>query len=231
MGMYANGRAGGGAPERRRASRRSAGCPSPTPTPPTASTPSTSPGPTPTSTSSSTPPTRWSRRRRRAVDRFYRHDSHTQALMPLDVDAIVAVAPADADVRRRRPTSNGCGRSASGHSTASCSTGAPGTGARSRWARTGAAAQRPGPGVRRRQRLRGAARGHGRRDQRGRAVTAARNAVLNAWTEAPDLCNTSRLRRGALRERRGALMRYKLSIPTLSPRRHPPRYFRSAPWQ
>ena len=28
-----------------------------------------------------------------------------------------------------------------------------------------------------------------------------RNAVLNAWTEAPQVCNTSRLRRGALRER------------------------------
>ena len=26
-------------------------------------------------------------------DRFYRHDSHTQALMPLNVDAVVAVAP------------------------------------------------------------------------------------------------------------------------------------------
>jgi len=49
-----------------------------------------------------------------------------------------------------------------------------------------------------------------------------RNAP-NAWTEARDLCNTSRLRRGALRERRGALMRYKLSIPDASPRRYPPR--------
>ena len=28
-------------------------------------------------------------------DRFYRHDSHTQALMPLNVDAVVAVAPAE----------------------------------------------------------------------------------------------------------------------------------------
>ena len=28
---------------------------------------------------------------------MYRHDSHTQALMPLNVDAIVAVAPADTD--------------------------------------------------------------------------------------------------------------------------------------
>ena len=27
-------------------------------------------------------------------DRFYRHDSHTQALMPLNVDAVMAVAPA-----------------------------------------------------------------------------------------------------------------------------------------
>ena len=27
-------------------------------------------------------------------DRFYRHDTHTQALMPLNVDAVVAVAPA-----------------------------------------------------------------------------------------------------------------------------------------
>ncbi len=30
-------------------------------------------------------------------DRFYRHDSHTQALMPLNVDAVVAVAPADTE--------------------------------------------------------------------------------------------------------------------------------------
>jgi ureidoglycolate hydrolase len=30
-------------------------------------------------------------------DRFYRHDSHTQALMPLNVDSVVAVAPADTE--------------------------------------------------------------------------------------------------------------------------------------
>ena len=30
-------------------------------------------------------------------DRMFRHDSHTQALMPLNVDAIVAVAPAGID--------------------------------------------------------------------------------------------------------------------------------------
>jgi ureidoglycolate hydrolase len=28
-------------------------------------------------------------------DRFYRHDSHTQVLLPLDVDSVVAVAPAE----------------------------------------------------------------------------------------------------------------------------------------
>jgi ureidoglycolate hydrolase len=30
-------------------------------------------------------------------DRFYRHDTHTQVLLPLDVDSIVAVAPASVD--------------------------------------------------------------------------------------------------------------------------------------
>ena len=30
-------------------------------------------------------------------DRFYRHDSHTQALMPLNVDAVVAVAPSETE--------------------------------------------------------------------------------------------------------------------------------------
>jgi ureidoglycolate hydrolase len=30
-------------------------------------------------------------------DRFFRHESHTQALMPLNVDAVVAVAPAETD--------------------------------------------------------------------------------------------------------------------------------------
>jgi len=30
------------------------------------------------------------------VGRLYRHDSHTQALMPLDVESVVVVAPADA---------------------------------------------------------------------------------------------------------------------------------------
>jgi ureidoglycolate hydrolase len=28
-------------------------------------------------------------------DRFYRHDTHTQVLLPLDVDSVVAVAPRD----------------------------------------------------------------------------------------------------------------------------------------
>ena len=37
-------------------------------------------------------------------DRFYRHDSHTQALMPLNVDAVVAVAPAETEFSGR-PTS------------------------------------------------------------------------------------------------------------------------------
>jgi ureidoglycolate hydrolase len=32
-------------------------------------------------------------------DRFYRHDSHTQALMPLNVDAVVAVAPSETEFR------------------------------------------------------------------------------------------------------------------------------------
>jgi len=32
-------------------------------------------------------------------DRFYRHDSHTQALMPLNVDAVVAVAPSATEFR------------------------------------------------------------------------------------------------------------------------------------
>ncbi|MGZ4678026.1 MAG: ureidoglycolate lyase [Acidimicrobiia bacterium] len=31
-------------------------------------------------------------------DRFYRHDSHTQVLLPLDVDSIVAVAPAGVEL-------------------------------------------------------------------------------------------------------------------------------------
>jgi ureidoglycolate hydrolase len=30
-------------------------------------------------------------------DRFYRHDTHTQVLLPLDVDSVVAVAPAAID--------------------------------------------------------------------------------------------------------------------------------------
>ncbi len=30
-------------------------------------------------------------------DRFYRHDSHTQVLLPLDVDSVVVVAPASVD--------------------------------------------------------------------------------------------------------------------------------------
>jgi len=30
-------------------------------------------------------------------DRFYRHDTHTQVLLPLDVDSVVAVAPRDVD--------------------------------------------------------------------------------------------------------------------------------------
>jgi hypothetical protein len=59
-------------------------------------------------------------------------------------------------------------------------------------------------------------------------MTAALNPslgdILNTWTEGSELCNTSRLRRGALRERRGALMRYKLSIP----RRLPPGVTRPA---
>jgi ureidoglycolate hydrolase len=32
-------------------------------------------------------------------DRLYRHDSHTQALMPLNVDAVVAVAPSATEFR------------------------------------------------------------------------------------------------------------------------------------
>ena len=32
-------------------------------------------------------------------DRFYRHDTHTQALMPLNVDAVVAVAPSATEFR------------------------------------------------------------------------------------------------------------------------------------
>ena len=31
------------------------------------------------------------------VDRLYRHDSHTQALMPLDAESVVVVAPADVE--------------------------------------------------------------------------------------------------------------------------------------
>jgi ureidoglycolate hydrolase len=34
-------------------------------------------------------------------DRFYRHDSHTQALMPLNVDSVVAVAPAETEFAGR----------------------------------------------------------------------------------------------------------------------------------
>jgi ureidoglycolate hydrolase len=30
-------------------------------------------------------------------DRFYRHDTHTQVLLPLDVESVVAVAPRDVD--------------------------------------------------------------------------------------------------------------------------------------
>jgi hypothetical protein len=30
-------------------------------------------------------------------DRFFRHDTHTQVLLPLDVDSVIAVAPADVD--------------------------------------------------------------------------------------------------------------------------------------
>ena len=30
-------------------------------------------------------------------DRFYRHDTHTQVLLPLDVDSVIAVAPRDVD--------------------------------------------------------------------------------------------------------------------------------------
>jgi ureidoglycolate hydrolase len=30
-------------------------------------------------------------------DRFYRHDTHTQVLLPLDVDSVVAVAPASVE--------------------------------------------------------------------------------------------------------------------------------------
>ena len=33
-------------------------------------------------------------------DRFFRHDSHTQALMPLNVDAVVAVAPSATEFRQ-----------------------------------------------------------------------------------------------------------------------------------
>jgi len=32
-------------------------------------------------------------------DRFYRHDTHTQVLLPLDVDSVVVVAPASVDFR------------------------------------------------------------------------------------------------------------------------------------
>lgn len=35
--------------------------------------------------------------RGRVCDRMYRHDTHTQALMPLNCDAVVAVAPAAVD--------------------------------------------------------------------------------------------------------------------------------------
>lgn len=31
-------------------------------------------------------------------DRFYRHDTHTQVLLPLDVDSVVAVAPAEIEL-------------------------------------------------------------------------------------------------------------------------------------
>ena len=63
---------------------------------------------------------------------LFRHDTHTQALMPLNVPAVIAVAPADVEFADAggRPTPSG--PSGSSRSSPWCCTGAPGTGARSR---------------------------------------------------------------------------------------------------
>ena len=66
---------------------------------------------------------------------LFRHDTHTQALMPLNVPAVIVVAPADVefadqDQADRRPPSVPSGSSPW---SPWCCTGAPGTGARSRW--------------------------------------------------------------------------------------------------
>ena len=69
-------------------------------------------------------------------DRFYRHDTHTQVLLPLDVDSVIAVAPRDVDFADRRRPRHGARVHAAAAARASRSSGARGTGVRSRSART-----------------------------------------------------------------------------------------------
>ncbi len=49
---------------------------------------------------------------------MYRHDTHNQTLMPLNVESVVAVAPAGRRTSPTRPTSSRSGPSGSSRSTA-----------------------------------------------------------------------------------------------------------------
>ena len=63
---------------------------------------------------------------------MYRHDTHTQTLLPLNVESVVAVAPADVDFSDPADLDDGPRVPARAARAASRSTAAPGTGARSR---------------------------------------------------------------------------------------------------
>ena len=63
---------------------------------------------------------------------LFRHDTHTQALMPLNVPAVIVVAPADIEFTDEGDEAVRSGPSGSSPSSPSCCTGARGTGVPSR---------------------------------------------------------------------------------------------------